>query len=173
MSNKIEQQVNEIARAASLHQHKKISAVERRWQNIRYEQSSSNKATFKLAIQQEGTAIRYANEKLRNDYDLALIAVRQNGLALEYVSKELQNKRSICLQACQQNGRALEFCSESLKRDKIIITEALENNMIAIAHVPNDAYDESLMRDVVKKSVCKIWSGKEKLNRMSHSAYLI
>ena len=165
MSNRIQQQVNEIARAASL-QNKKVTAsafVARRWQNVRHASHAAraNKKVIILAIQQEGKALQFANQKLRSDYDIVLCAIRNNGLALEFASEDLRNNQSIVLEACEQNGNALQFASESMKQDRKVITVALEQNMLSLVHVPMDVIenDDSLIQSIVSQSVRSSWHG--------------
>ena len=43
------------------------------------------------AVKQNGSALKYASEELKNDKEVVLEAVKQDGFALEYDSYELQN----------------------------------------------------------------------------------
>lgn len=59
-------------------------------------------------------------------------AVRQNGLALQYVSEELRDDRNLILAAVQQNGLALQFASERLRRDEGVVLAAVKQNSMSV-----------------------------------------
>ena len=45
------------------------------------------------AVTQNGNALQYASDELKNDKDVVLAAVTQNGNALGYASAELRNDK--------------------------------------------------------------------------------
>ena len=55
--------------------------------------------------------------KTITDKNEALSAVRQDGLALKFVSDELRNDRELVKLAVKQDGKALAHASYSLRRD--------------------------------------------------------
>ena len=57
------------------------------------------------------TAINWDNR------DEVLAAVQENGGALEYASDELKNDREIVLAAVQQKGWALQYASDEHKKE--------------------------------------------------------
>ena len=75
------------------------------------------------AVQQDGTAIRYAREDLRADSEVVLAAVKQNGNALQYANEDLRADHEIVLAAVQQDGRALQFADETLLQDEQFVAE--------------------------------------------------
>ena len=48
-----------------------------------------------IAVKQNGWALKYTSEELKNDKEVVLEAVKRNGLTLQYASKELQNNKEI------------------------------------------------------------------------------
>ncbi len=93
-------------------------------------------------IQENGSALEYANESLQKDREIVLVAVQQDGLALEYANESLQNDRQIVFVAIQENGCALEFTNESLQKDREIVLVAVQQNGCALEFV-----NESLQND--------------------------
>ena len=53
---------------------------------------------------QNGKELKYASERLKDDYDVVLAAVTQNGSVFKYVSNRLQNNEDIILASMTQNG---------------------------------------------------------------------
>ena len=70
------------------------------------------------AVKQDGLALRYASEQLKNDREFVMEEVKQNWWALYYASKQLKNDREIVMEAVKQNGLALRGASEQLKNDR-------------------------------------------------------
>ena len=68
-------------------------------------------------------------EKIETIYskELSLALVKQNGEALEYVSDELKNDREIVMEAVKQDGCALEYVPNKLRNDKEIVIEAVKH----------------------------------------------
>ncbi len=60
-----------------------------------------------------------------------MIAVQQNGSALQYASDELKNDKEVVMIAVQQNGSALYYASDKLKSDKEAVLAATVNNVNA------------------------------------------
>ena len=79
-------------------------------------------------VKQNGFALEYASEELKNDKEIVLEVVKQNGYALKYASKELKNDKEVVLEAVKQNGYALRFVSETLKNDKQIVLISVRQN---------------------------------------------
>lgn len=53
--------------------------------------------------------------------------IENNGLALKYASNELKNDKKIVLLAIKNNGNALKYASEELQKDPEIIKIAKNN----------------------------------------------
>ena len=61
--------------------------------------------------------------------DMVLKAVQENGLALEYASDELKDDVEIVITAVNNNGLALMYASDELKKDNDIIRAAVSENV--------------------------------------------
>lgn len=70
-----------------------------------------------VAVQNDGTALQFASDELRNDKDIVLNAVKQNGSSLKLASERLQNDKDIVMTAVQQNRYALMYASKELQED--------------------------------------------------------
>jgi len=79
-----------------------------------------------MRVAQDGMTLQHT--VFRNDLGIVLAAVQQNGLALEFASQELKNNRDIVLAAVQQNGRALGFASEDLQNNYNVILAAVQRD---------------------------------------------
>lgn len=63
-----------------------------------------------------------------DDREIVLAAVQEDGRALEFVDERFKDDREIVLAAVQQNGWALEYASERLRDDDDIVRAAAEQN---------------------------------------------
>jgi hypothetical protein len=93
-----------------------------------------NKQNLFIIVQQNGLALEYASDDLKNDREVVLAAVQQNGLALEYASDDLKNDREVVLAAVQQDGFALEYASTNLQDDKEVVNIASQQNPFSTEH---------------------------------------
>ncbi|WP_064610347.1 DUF4116 domain-containing protein [Streptobacillus moniliformis] len=66
-----------------------------------------------------------------NNKKEVLKAVKQDGWALEFASEELKNDKEVVMAAVKQNGDALQFASERLRNNEINKTKG-ECNGISI-----------------------------------------
>ena len=80
------------------------------------------------AVRQHGSALYHASETLKNNHQIVLAAVTQNGWMLEHASEKLKNDRQIVLAAVTQNGRALGHASDTLKKDRNFVLAAVTQN---------------------------------------------
>ena len=110
-----------------------------------------------MAVANNGLALRFAAEELKNDKKLVTIAVTQDGNALEYVSTVLKNDKDVVLAAVAQSGAVLWYASDNLKNDK-------EVAMVAVAQ---DWEALSFISDELKKDNEVVTAKKRKLNDMS------
>lgn len=65
-------------------------------------------------------------EDYRGDNDVVLAAVKQNGLALQYADDALKNDKVIVFAAVAQDGKALQFATDDWNKDKTLVLLALE-----------------------------------------------
>ena len=69
-----------------------------------------NKDVVLAAVGQDGRALWFASEELKNDREFMLAAIGQDGRgALWFASEELKNDREFMLAAVGQDGGALQF----------------------------------------------------------------
>ena len=59
-----------------------------------------------IAVAQNGCALEYASDELKNDKEVVMIAVAQNGWALEYASDEMKSDKEVATAAVMQDERA-------------------------------------------------------------------
>ena len=80
----------------------------------------TNKKEALKAVKQNGWALEFASDELKNDREVVLEAVKEKGsagFALEYASEELKNDRKVVLEAIKEYGGALKYASDELKND--------------------------------------------------------
>lgn len=94
------------------------------------------------ALLQEGSALRFAPEELRRDYEVALLAVRESGVALQFAAPELRANKGLVLAAVRSNGSALQFAAEALHGDGDVVAAAVQENGEALRFAK-----ETLRRD--------------------------
>ena len=85
-------------------------------------------------VKEDGNALQYVSDELKNDREIVLAAVRNNGCALGYVSDELKNDREFVLAAVRQNGWVLFYVSDELRNDKEILLAAVRQNGYALEY---------------------------------------
>ena len=100
--------------------------------------AADEKATLLAEVKQNGFALEYASQALKNDPQIVAEAVKQTGTALRYASVALQNDPQIVVEAVKQNWRALEYASPALKNDPRIVVEAVKQTGTAL-HYASEA----------------------------------
>lgn len=89
---------------------------------------SEKKKQTLMAVQTDGTLLRFADTELRNDFDVVLSAVHQNGLALEFASIKLKCDKFIVSEAVIQYSGSIIYAGKFLKHDLNIINLAEIND---------------------------------------------
>jgi hypothetical protein len=84
------------------------------------------------AEEEDGRALQFASERLRNDSHVLLAAAAQNGYALQFASQRLRNNRDVVLAAVERSGYALHFASEKLRNDRDVVLAAVQQNSLAL-----------------------------------------
>jgi hypothetical protein len=102
------------------------------------------------AVQEDGTALRYASARLKDDKEVVLVAVEQNGEALKFADEKLKSDREVVLTAVEQNGEALEFADEKLQDDEEVVLAAVHQDGFALIYASADLQDD---REVVLVAV--------------------
>lgn len=80
------------------------------------------------SLRNDGTLLRFAPYKMRNDPEVVLEAVLQNGLALQYATNEMKKDKDIVLTAVTQYSGALFFADKKLQQDLDIKKAAVIND---------------------------------------------
>lgn len=68
----------------------------------------------RASIQIDPRSIRYASDKLRNEYELALSIVKQNGRCLQYLGDTMRLHPTIVTEAIRQHGDAIYYVPEEM-----------------------------------------------------------
>ena len=69
-------------------------------------------------VKQNGMALEYACEELKNDKEVVLESVKRRGYTVRYAGEELRNDKEVVIAAVKMFGYALEYASNELKNDK-------------------------------------------------------
>ena len=72
-------------------------------------------------MEEDGLALKYASDTLKNNSRIVRLAVHNNGLALRYASNKLRDNQDIVEWAVKQNGRSIKYASTRLKKNKDIL----------------------------------------------------
>jgi hypothetical protein len=89
------------------------------------------------AIKQNGWALDFVNEKLKNNRDIVEMAAINKGDALEFAPTHFRSDREIVLSAVKENGLAIQYADSKLFEDDEILENALTNNPFAIEFIPS------------------------------------
>jgi Domain of unknown function (DUF4116) len=76
---------------------------------------SNNKDVMLAAVKDDGFAIQFASENLRDDRELAMIAISNKARSLEHLSPRLQNDKDVVLEAVKKNPAVIQYASQSLQ----------------------------------------------------------
>ena len=102
------------------------------------EKFSYDRELFRLAVQKDGTGLKYASPVLRADKELALLALNaDNGEAepvLKYVSPRLYGEEEVLQIALKNNPKSITVLPESM-RDRATVLSALSQNGLALFNV--------------------------------------
>mmetsp|Transcript_146985 Transcript_146985/g.469734 ORF Transcript_146985/g.469734 Transcript_146985/m.469734 type:complete len:347 (-) Transcript_146985:139-1179(-) len=101
------------------------------------------------AVRQDGSALGWADAKLRADPGVVREAVRKHG-ALQFAAPELCTDRDIVLEAVRQDGSALRFAGENLRADREVVTEAVRKHGMALQFGAGELRGD---RDIVIQAV--------------------
>ena len=110
------------------------------------------------AVQQNGHALKYFHQVMKNHVDVVMAAVQQNWRALEHAGEVMKNDVTIVRAAVQQNWRALGHAGEGMKNDATIVKAAVQQNGCALKHA-----GEGMKNDVtiVRAAVQQDWRALE------------
>ena len=88
---------------------------------------------------------------MRGDTEVVLAAVQENGSALKYASDALQADHAVVLAAVRNLGGALTFASEALQNDLQIVLSAVKQSSKGVtdAIVTLEIMEESKIGDLV------------------------
>jgi hypothetical protein len=93
----------------------------------------------RAAVQQDGLALQFASQSRRGDPSIAALAVQRDPTAIKWVPAELHNDRDFMLVCCE-NARVMQFLSSELRTDREFMVECMQRNGRAVKHYPSAAY---------------------------------
>gem|GEM_PF-4036706 len=102
------------------------------------------------AVKQNGQALKYASEALRNNREAVLSAFKVNEGALVYASLALKNDRDFVFEAVKQSGHALQYASDELKNNKEFVLAVINENASSLFYASKTLKND---RDVVLAAV--------------------
>jgi hypothetical protein len=88
-----------------------------------------------------------------NEYNIVEMAVKQNGLALRFASDDLKNDKNIVTTAVTNNGMALLYASENLRNDRDVVDTAVTKNALALQYASKKFIKNRDNTDVIKKAL--------------------
>ena len=91
------------------------------------EQLKDDKDVVRVAVKNNGKALKFASEELKRDKEVVRVAVKNNGKAFKLASKELKGDRELVLAVVQEDGFLLSFASEELRGDREVVLAAIHN----------------------------------------------
>lgn len=122
------------------------------------------------AVTQNGLAIQFASDRLKNEVDILDWALEQNGLALQYASDSKRKNYGMVLLAVQQNGKALQYAlvgSDDYTDNVAVVKAATEQDPLSILIANSRFTNPELDDSIEKKDVEQILANAvEKDNRL-------
>ena len=114
---------------------------------------TKNKDIMKSVLKKDGLLIKYVDESLREDEELAIIALKQNIAAICYLPEKIKDNKEIMIMAIKMNPAVIKYVSKRLQNDKDIAITAIKENALAIKYVSKEIQaDEEIMLMVVKQN---------------------
>ena len=117
-------------------------------------------------VQPAGSALQWAHEDLKKDYEIVLAAVLTYGVALRWAHESLQQDRGIVVAAINQDGNALQWAHEDFKKDRDIVIAAVlgYGDALQFAHeyLKKDRY---IVLAAVQRSWTALYFADESLKR--------
>jgi histidinol phosphatase-like PHP family hydrolase len=114
---------------------------------------NSTKEEVMEAVKQNGSALQYASEELRNDREVVLEAVKTDNYAFEDASDALKADREVVLEVVRKHGHALQWASNELKNDPEVVLEAVKQDRIRFSRYGD--YSEEAQLNLVSNYVDK------------------
>ena len=111
---------------------------------------NNDREVVMAAITQDGSALRYASDKLKNDREVVMAAVKKNGWAFRYASDKLKNDREVVMAAINNTGMALRYASDKLKNDREVVMAAVKECDLALQYASDELRAD---RDIVMAAV--------------------
>ncbi|MGR3912318.1 MAG: DUF4116 domain-containing protein [Candidatus Rhabdochlamydia sp.] len=135
-----------------------LAAVKNNWQALKYanDKLKDDPDVVLAAIEKSGYALEYASARLKNDKEFILPILKKHDWTFEFISDELKDDLNIARIVLEEDGWALQYVSERLKKDKPFILNTLERVEDGLEYV-SEAFQDDL--DIVLLSIKK--SGRE------------
>ena len=137
---------------------------------------NADKVKTMAAVTQNGNALYFASDELKNDKDVVMAAFKKQGWinvsdefqtmkevmmaavaksygrALSYASDELKNDKEVVMAAVAQDGGALEYASDELKNDKEVVMAAVAQKGSALYFASDELKnDKEFMMAIFKE----------------------
>ena len=107
--------------------------------------------------EQRKSGLPFASDEMRDNEEVGLAAVSEDGNNLRYLSERLQNDHKICLEAVKQNKGAYEFVGVSRKYDPSVILWAKKEQEVF------DSLTQNEMNELEEKYWVSVYGNKEEL----------
>ncbi len=121
-----------------------------------------------IALRQNGWALDFVNDNLKQKREIVEIALANQGDALEFTTEKFKSDRALVKLAVQSNGMALRYADINLRHDPEILTLALNNNPFAIEFAPIDIRNSAKWIDYCEKRCPDV---KYLLNKIQKDAF--
>lgn len=123
-------------------------------------------------ISREGIPIEHASDRLKNDYELALLAVSHNSFSLKYLPSEFRDNDTIVETAIRTSVCGVAFASERLKRDKHIAYIVINEHPCGICFMSEEIKsDRDIMLSACQKDIDVLQYATEELRSDPYFLY--
>ena len=98
-----------------------------------------------MAVQENGLALQYACDALRDDCQIGTAAVNQNPVAFQFVGTQCRGNRELTMLAVRCDGLLLRLASAELRNDQDIVYAAVCSNAAALQYASIELRDNRVI----------------------------
>jgi hypothetical protein len=108
------------------------------WLSLASPEIRKNKQLITQIIKEKPQAIKFADESLLEDYELAKLCVESLPITIRYFKGVILEDRQFMLEVIRKDGSCLEFVSKKLKHDYELVHSAVSEFGFALEYAPDE-----------------------------------
>jgi hypothetical protein len=102
------------------------------YSSLQFHPNLKNQKKYVLAfVKANGLNLKFASNKLKDDYEVISAAGLQNPLSAEFFGPKHRNNKELALRLCEINGFSIQHFSDDLKDDEEVVSAAGQQNPLS------------------------------------------